>query len=289
MKKLITEKQKNEIIDFYKSKPMSKNVLCEKYNLSLPTITKILKDIPQYTKTQIFNPDIKEDYFENIDSQEKAYFLGLIISDGNIYDPDGSSHTGSKWVSITLDEKDSYMLELFKKCVGLSSKVAKDGRGSEYIAVRSTIMAKSLSKYGVVPRKSFLTYFPFNVDKKYYSHLMRGIIDGDGSIQAYFHYTPKDNRNRFKHSISCCGTHRLMSDMVDIIKSIISLHNDIKVYDYKNRSLSEFKITQINDMYEFGKWLYKDAKIFLIRKYENFQKFIEHYKLTPIEKISIDI
>ena len=41
-----------------------------------------MKDIPQYTKTQIFNPDIKEDYFENIDSQEKAYFLGLIISDG---------------------------------------------------------------------------------------------------------------------------------------------------------------------------------------------------------------
>jgi hypothetical protein len=40
---------------------------------------KILRDVPQYTKTQIFNPDIKEDYFENIDSQEKAYFLGLIM------------------------------------------------------------------------------------------------------------------------------------------------------------------------------------------------------------------
>jgi hypothetical protein len=40
------------------------------------------------------------------------------------------------------------------------------------------------------------------------SHLIRGIFDGDGSIQAKLN--EKDERNRFLHSISFCGTHRLM-------------------------------------------------------------------------------
>mgnify|MGYP007056167281 CR=1 FL=1 len=30
------------------------------------------------------NPTLIEDYFENIDNNEKAYWLGLIISDGAI-------------------------------------------------------------------------------------------------------------------------------------------------------------------------------------------------------------
>lgn len=61
--KIITEELKREIIDFYKSKPMSYSVVAEKFNFCLPTIGKILKDIPKYTKTQIFNPSLDESFF----------------------------------------------------------------------------------------------------------------------------------------------------------------------------------------------------------------------------------
>jgi hypothetical protein len=44
-------------------------------------------------------------------------------------------------------------------------------------------MAEDLSKYGVVPRKSYYTYLP-KIDDKYMNHLIRGILDGDGSIRA---------------------------------------------------------------------------------------------------------
>ena len=83
--KIITEELKQQIKDYYLSEPMSLNKVQEKFNLSHPTISKILKDVPKYPKAKIFNPNLKEHFFEIIDSEEKAYFLGLIIADGNVF------------------------------------------------------------------------------------------------------------------------------------------------------------------------------------------------------------
>lgn len=44
-------------------------------------------------------------------------------------------------------------------------------------------MAKDLSKYGVIPRKTLVSFLP-TIDDQYMNHLIRGILDGDGSIRA---------------------------------------------------------------------------------------------------------
>ena len=63
-RKIIDDKLKQEIIDFYKSKPMSLKEVGEKFELSPPTIIKILKDIPKYPKAKINNPNLIEDFFK---------------------------------------------------------------------------------------------------------------------------------------------------------------------------------------------------------------------------------
>ena len=249
------------------------------FNISSIMASKILNGIPKHSKTKIFNPNLDEDYFETIDTQEKAYFLGLIIADGNIFDPINSTHHGSKWVSITLDEGDLYILEKFKEEVGLSSVVASDGRGARYVAVRSDKMAEDLAKYYIVPRKSFITQFPFNVPKDMYRHVIRGILDGDGNVQAKS-YIPKDGRIRFKHQMSFCGSHRLMVELSDILNEMIDIKGNLKIYDYKNRHLSELVLRNTHNMRNFGLWIYDGATIFMKRKRELFDKFMEHYKLS---------
>lgn len=270
-RKIITDELKDEIIEFYLSKPMSLKEVQDKYNLCGPTISKILKDIPKYTKAKIKNPNLNERFFQNIDSEEKAYFLGLLIADGNVFVKESSANRQAS-ISITLDLKDEYMLLKFKEVLGASTNVGYDGRGCGQIAVRSDLMAQDLSNYGVIPRKSFATYLP-NVDEKLIPHLLRGILDGDGSIQAHQH------GGKFLHDISYCGTHQLMQDISDISAKILHLNYKPVVYDYHDKNLSEIKFKNIDDMLNFGNWLYENATIYLIRKYEKFTTFKEHYKL----------
>ena len=138
-------------------------------------------------------------------------------------------------------------------------------------------MAQDLSQYGVIPRKSLFTYLPSNVPNNLMDHVIRGIFDGDGSIQAKINN--KDSHNRFLHSFSFCGSHKLMEDISNYCLEHLNLDVNPKVYDYHDRELSDIKIQNKNDMYQFGEWLYKDASIYLIRKKEVYDNFKTHYNL----------
>ena len=269
-RKVITEELKQEIIKYYLSQPMTMKQVEDKYELSHPTITKILKDVPKYTKAKLNNPNMKEHFFQEINEEAKAYFLGLLISDGNVF-KDNTGRQAS--ISITLDLKDEYMLEKFKEVLQANTSVGHDGRGCGQIAVRSNIMAEDLAKYGVVPRKSYNTYLPL-ISKEMMPHLIRGIFDGDGSIMAKPNPS-NDGHNRFLHSISFCGTHQLMEDISNYILENLGIKTT--VYDYKDRNLSELKIQNIDNIAKFGYWIYRNSTIFLNRKKDIFNDFLKHY------------
>ena len=268
--KIITEELKQEIKKYYLSKPMTLGEVEKQFNLSHPTISKILKDTPKYPKAKIYNPDLKEHFFETIDCEEKAYFLGLLIADGNVFKDDTGRQAS---ISITLDLEDEYMLLKFKEILNANTSVSYDGRGCGQIAVRSNIMANDLAKYGVIPRKSLLTYLP-KINDNLMNHLIRGILDGDGSIRA----EQTNKNNKFAHYIGFCGTHQLMSDISNYC-NMLKLNTIPKVYNYSDKELSDIKIQSKNDMYIFGEWLYKDATIYLKRKKDKYDFFKKHYNL----------
>ena len=272
-RKIITNDLKEEIIRFYKSKPMGYKDIEKKYNLSTPTVIKILNGIEKYSKSIIFNPELKEDFFESIDDEYKAYFIGLLISDGNVFIDGNKKANRQASISITLDNNDKYILEDFKKIIKTNTKISSDGRGCCQIAVRSNKMYEDLSKYGIIPNKSFKTYLP-KLNNEMMPHLIRGILDGDGCINSHL-----IKSGRFLHSISFCGSKQLMNDISDFLFENLKLKTKPKVYTYKDRNLSEISIRNINDMFIVGKYLYSNATIFLKRKYNKFNNFIEHYNL----------
>ena len=265
----VTDELKQQIKEYYLSRPMKRSHVAEVFGLSSATIGKILHDVPTYTRAKIKSPDLIENFFEDIDTEEKAYFLGLITTDGNVFEPDSMGRQAS--ISITLQEEDEYLLQRFKDATKTTTAISHDGRGSAMVAIRSNIMAKDLSKYGVVPRKSFITYLPL-IREDLMPHLIRGIIDGDGSVASL-------QREKHLHGISLCGTHALVEGVLNYLLDKGIATSRVSVYDYKDKQLSQFRISRIEDMYNVGKWLYKDATIFMQRKYEAFKDFCEHYHL----------
>lgn len=71
------------IIQEYRS-GLSSTDLSIKYNVNPHTITNLLEKNNIERNNRYYNINLKEDYFENIDTNDKAYFLGFLLTDGNI-------------------------------------------------------------------------------------------------------------------------------------------------------------------------------------------------------------
>ena len=260
----LTEDIKNKVVCFYKSKPISIKECANVFNLSSPTIMKILDEfgIERYKKAQVFNPNMKEDYFNSIDTEEKAYFLGLLITDGNVFSKDSKRQSS---ISITLSSEDSYMLDRFVRSLGVNTSVSTSG-GTSYVAVRSDIMANDLARYGVVPRKTLKSYLPSCVDRVFMRHLIRGILDGDGCSRYH-----KDSRGGYRFGVSFCGTFRIVSDIKEFLVSELGV-KDVSVYSYIDRNLSDVSWQSLADFIKICDWMYDDSHIFLERKRNRYLK-----------------
>jgi len=261
MSKYISKEKEMQIIEYYKTKPMTIKDLCNKFNLCNVTIIKILNkyNVKRYSRTKLFSPHLDEHYFENIDNEEKAYFLGLIISDGCIY----SKNNGSQMVTITLQDCDKYILERFVKCIKSNKNITSDGRGCFGIQILSDVMVNDLRKYGLLENKSLYTVFPKNLSKDLYCHFIRGLIDGDGSISFY----DRPNRNVHTKAIRFCqGNKTFIEDLIKYLHDNIGIKK-INIYQEKENLWSCAYRTN-SDMIPLINYLYKGATIYLTRKKE---------------------
>ncbi len=121
------------------------------------------------------------DYFKVINSEEKAYWLGVLTSDGTI-------DKGGYKVSLT--SKDLDLIEKFKNAIDSEHKISTinsfDKRTNKtyiryMIQVCSKEFANNIKSLGITNNKSYECNIP-SMDKKYLSHYFRGLMDGDGSI-----------------------------------------------------------------------------------------------------------
>ena len=279
MPRFISEETREKVCEFYKSKPMSFDEVVNEFGICRPKVSEILKqnNIPIYTKNQLYNPNLKEDYFETIDTEEKAYFLGLLLTDGNVHIPPSGSCQRQASISLCLDEKDQYMIERFKEVIKTDTEIIKDNRPQKSntctVAFRSDKMAEDLAKYGVVPRKSTNSYLP-KIDPELEHHMIRGILDGDGSVQARIDKTT----GKFIHSVGFSGTERLMTDIRDNMVEKLDV-NENSVYNYKDKQLSMITWGAKDDIQSIYHNLYDDSNIHLSRKKEKFEEILEHYDL----------
>lgn len=263
--------EKEEIANYYKVAPITEEKVAEVFNISKPTVIKILDsfNITRWNKAQIFSPQLQECYFDIIDTQNKAYFLGLMITDGNIFcNYKSANHQAN--INLTLQEQDKYILEIFKQELQCNKLITSDGRGCCQLAIMSNKLKEGLAKYNLGPKKTFTTSFPFNINKNMYRHVLRGIIDGDGSIGFY----SRPGRKSHNKYITLCSANK---NFLEEIQKLI--YEELQIIPgairQEKENLWTIKYGNKEALEKLIHYLYDDAEIFLTRKKEKCDLILE--------------
>ena len=215
-------------------------------------------------------------FFENIDTEEKAYWLGFITADGWA---SKNELTGSAAVGIELQYGDIKHLKKFNISLDGNYKItdrwrkcllSSDSKLHHMCNIRifSLNMYNDLSKYGISDKKTYTVKFP-DIDKNLYRHYVRGLFDADGCFCL--------SNKRFGVSY-ITASEELKDDFIKCLRE-----NGIEVSDYK--SINEFNtviyrptINKNDQKLKFLNWIYEDSTIYLDRKYKKYLKAKEKYE-----------
>lgn len=268
--KIEREKIKQIIIDEYintSEKERSLTKLGNKYGVKRQTISKWLKDKGFEVINYQNRCRMDETVFDNIDTEEKAYWLGFLYADGNI------STIGNR-LEMNLSSKDLDHMLKFKKFLKLESEIRIEdnrGEGKEIcrLAIRNKHVWQQLNNKGCVPCKSLILTFPdksiFKSENLIYDFI-RGYCDGDGSLGIYI----KENTKNHKSWISFVGT----KDFLNGIENFLNIKGTIRnktCANWKNQAY-DLKYGGVNAR-KVARLLYENSSIYMNRKYNRFLQF----------------
>lgn len=247
--------EEKEIIRQYQEEKKSMAALGREWQCDPTTIKNIMKAYSVNGRTlsearrNYLNYTIIENIFTEINSPDKAYWLGVMYSDGYISKTQYTNKFG-----ISVAEKDEEWLEKFKEFLGYNGEISHYKTAeSAYVPslpyVRLLIgnnqIVKDLEKWGVVEHKTKkINKLP---DISYLDDFVRGYIDGDGSLAK-----------RLPH-ITISGNKEFLRDIANYF--------DLPYYLYQDKTIYSLQYNKICSEY-LEKRLYKNANYFLSRKYE---------------------
>lgn len=160
--------------------------------------------------------NLNQEYFDKIDTNEKAYILGFLAADGNIKN-DGFI------VRFLIHMQDIEILEFIKKELNYSGPIKIVRTKYRLLELNSTKLVKAVKNYGIEKRKTRTLQPPKNLDNKFYNSFIRGYFDGDGCVALYNRATYK------KPYIVISSTKELLSWIQQVIGTNYKLVHNKKV------------------------------------------------------------
>ena len=120
-----------------------------------------------------------ENFFDEIDTKAKAYWLGFIYADGSVYI---NKKNGYKQMEIAVKIDDEQIIDSFIHIIQPSTR--KFIKTKQYmravIRINSQKICNDLIKHSCVMRKSMIIELPVLVSRKLYLAFLLGFFDGDG-------------------------------------------------------------------------------------------------------------
>ena len=244
------------------------------YGTTRRTISKFLTE--KGIKTTVGNHYRKYthqyDFFEKINTEEKAYWLGFMYADGWIVD--NSNKYGQNQFGISLAVEDEAHVKKFLTSLKATNNINYDNSGLKRnqsrlakVTLTSQKTVDDLISQGCFKKKTLILEPPKNIPENLVHHFIRGFFDGDGSIvKSSGKYFEKYGKYNYSVSFSC------MEDIANWLQLYFGFGSVIK--DKRKEYSYSYSIGGANCVEDFYHKLYDDATIYLDRKYNRFQEFL---------------
>lgn len=202
-------------------------------------------------------------YFDNIDSELKAYFLGYIIADGNV-----SIINNQYAFKITLQYEDRYIIEKLKEQLCSLNRIRDFEQKSptsdnvykySYLSIGNKHLVQSLIKLKVIPSKTFNEIIP-EIDVNLLPHLIRGFFDGDGI--AY-----KTDKG---YSFGFVGNKNILNQ----IKNILGWENKLSPH-FITKGIFTVLTSDKEKLLKFYHYMYDNSTFYLKRKHDKLLSIFE--------------
>ena len=224
---------------------------------------------------------VQPNFFDKIDNECKAYFLGLLYTDGC---------NSKQCIYLSLQEKDKHILEQLSKAIfvedrplRLKKATKKTHQNQWALEIYDKQVTQQLEDYGVIPNKSLiLEYPPDNViSKNLFHHFLRGLFDGDGCISGEFYKNPNVKTIR----LSIVSASSVFITMLQTkTKEYLNISSSIKIIRKKPPLATIYQLNILNcnpedrgrHNYEtLYRYFYKDTQYYLHRKKERFDNYMQ--------------
>lgn len=199
---------------------------------------------------------VNDNYFDIIDTEEKAYMLGLFMADGCLW----FDKTNKPHIQLKMTDYDA--VNSFKLAIQSEHTIRNEKDGYRLI-FRSRKMAEGLISQGCTPRKSLTKTFPKLNNKDLTWSFLFGYIDGNGTISR---------RGNSVYIIIYTGSAEFANSIKDFYLSqnigpwiIDNSHND-NTYRV-GVSLKDFIITIYN--------IWDNKNKYMFRKFNKLEQYIK--------------
>ena len=216
-----------------------------------------------------------QNFFKEINTEEKAYWLGFIYADGCVV---YNEKTRNYELCIKLQKGDYKHLKKFNKAIEGNLEVTtftremnfnhKEYDGCE-IRFYSKQLATDLISHGVIPNKTLVMELPF-IKEGLIHHFIRGYFDGDGCIS-------KDSKKRRTFQVNfTSGSLKFL----ELLRKELYKNNVNSYFYQENNNTYRLYIKGLNNCNKFLEYIYKDATIYLERKFIKKNNIYQEYDVA---------
>lgn len=256
-KRKFTKEQALEFAEFLKTSNLKETAL--HFGLSYDSMKNVLNryNLREIKRTNKQSYKYQEsNFFEKIDSDIKAYFLGFMFSDGYI-----SEDTYSEYAGLTLQKQDKYILELFKNNLDAHC-VISEYKNSVKLTIVNLKVVEQLKKLGIKRNKSLKDFNIPNIPNDLKNSFIRGYFDGDGCITL---------KSSGYSMVSICSNSEIFLKDIQNVLNVNNITSSVRCEQGKRKNkLYVLNINKINDRIKFKNYIYDKSLAHLIRKFDKF-------------------